>query len=493
MFVDAREIPNGTRLKADVCIVGAGAAGITVARELASSTLRIAVLESGFLDTDPATQALYDGETRGVPYFPLGDGRTRIRRFGGSTGQWAGECRPLDALDFRARDWVPASGWPFDRDHLHPYYERAQEVCQLGRGRYRAEDWPARHAPPQAPNDRITPVVIQYSPPTRFGEVYRDDLRRSPTTTVYLGANVVDLVTPDNPVVVGAAEVACIDGPRFSVEARAFVLATGGIENARLLLSARQVHPRGLGNDHDLVGRYFMEHLYLDAAATISATPRFARAYAVDQRAEGRRVRFALGLSEQAQRDEELTSFTAVVSPSPVTGARFGRVWRAFGSSSRLHPRQRPVRLHVKNVMEQAPNPESRVTLGRERDALGSPKAVLDWRTSALDRHTAHRAHCILDEELRSTGLGLVVDSRCDGSSTWPPGLRGARHHMGTTRMHADPRQGVVDADCRVHATTNLFVGGSSVFPTSGSANPTLTIVALAARLAAHLRRALCG
>jgi choline dehydrogenase-like flavoprotein len=145
----------------------------------------------------------------------------------------------------------------------------------------------------------------------------------------------------------------------------------------------------------------------------------------------------------------------------------------------------------VKNVMEQAPNFDSRVTLGQDRDRLGCRRTALRWRLSSLDKFTAHRAHVILGEELSRSGLGHMRSSMGREADPWPTSVRGARHHMGTTRMHADPRRGVVDADCRVHGIANLYVAGSSVFPTSGAANPTLTIVALALRLARHLQNRL--
>ena len=141
--------------------------------------------------------------------------------------------------------------------------------------------------------------------------------------------------------------------------------------------------------------------------------------------------------------------------------------------------------------MEQAPNRESRVVLGQDRDRLGCPRVELRWRLSEIDKRTAHRAHEILREELARAGLGRFRSALGEPGDAWPSGLRGARHHMGTTRMHPDPRRGVVDADARVHGIANLYVAGSSVFPTSGAANPTLTIIALALRLAAHVTRRL--
>lgn len=483
MIVDARVVPNDALIDCDVCIVGAGAAGITIAREFLGRPVQVVLLESGRLAPDPETQALYTGAVTERPYFDLDAARSRY--FGGTTNLWTGECRPLDAQDFERRDWVPDSGWPFGLDELLPFYRKAQSVCQLGPYGYTADDWRPHGARPMAiEGERVQSYAFQYSPPTRFGEVYRDELRQAPNVVTYLGANAVDLETPVPPQRVSAVKVACLSGTSFRVAARAFLLATGGIENARLLLLADRVQPAGLGNGHDLVGRYFMEHLYLDAAADIRA-PRGAISdfYTSGHWVNGRRVRGILGLSPEVRRREQLTNYCGViVEPSP------GLLTRLRNTIANVRAGPAPRTYFVKNVMEQAPNPDSRVTLGEDRDRLGCRRTALRWRLSALDKFTAHRAHAILGEELSRSGVGQMRSLMGREDDPWPTSVRGARHHMGTTRMHADPRRGVVDADCRVHGIANLYVAGSSVFPTSGAANPTLTIVALALRLAGHLQ-----
>ena len=270
MFTDARDVPDGTEITADVCIVGAGAAGITIARELASATRRVVVLESGFVEPEPVTQTLYDGESLGIPYFPLGDAGTRTRQYGGSTNRWNGECRPLKAIDFEQRAWIPESGWPFDVASVRPYYDGAQVVCELGPFAYAVND--------DSLDGAVEPTIIQYSPPTRFGLAAYDELARAAGTTVLLGANATDLAMNDSGRTVTRVEVATTASARFTVRAGAFVLATGGIENARLLLASDGVVRGGIGNAQDLVGRTFMEHLYLDDAARIALHPHCALA-----------------------------------------------------------------------------------------------------------------------------------------------------------------------------------------------------------------------
>lgn len=511
MFVDARTVPDGSRVDADVCIIGAGAAGITVARELRAGPWRVALLESGGFAPDAVTQSLSAGSAPDQSYFPLDESRTRC--FGGTTHQWAGECRPLEPLDFEERDWVPESGWPFRFGDLLPFYERAQSMCELGPFAYDAADWRSLGARLLALDaERVLTRTVHYSPPTRFGRTYRAEIGRAENVVAYLGANVVELETPAPPTRVSGVRVATVAGSAFRVTARIVVLAAGGIENARLLLMSNRVQTAGLGNGRDVVGRYFMEHLYLDRAATIDAPRgRIDELYTFGHRVAGRRVRGLLALAPQVQQRERLTNVCAVVDEDPprvaplswgslLDAVRDGRMRERVRAYVRTRT-QRRVRaarrdgsadLHlVKHVMEQAPNRESRVVLGPDKDRLGCPRVVLHWRLGALDKRTAHRAHEILAEDLERSGIGRLASAIGREIDPWPSALRGGRHHMGTTRMHADPRRGVVDADGRVHGIANVYVAGSSVFPTVGSANPTLTIVALALRLADHVRRRL--
>ena len=483
MFVDARSVPDASAIECDVCIVGAGAAGITIAREFLGRHIQVVLLESGWLTPDDETQSLYAGDVIERRYFELHAARSRY--FGGTTNVWTGECRPLDAQDFERRDWVPDSGWPFGLAELLPFYMKAQSVCQLGPYGYTADDWRGHGVRPIAiEGGRIQSSAFQYSPPARFGEVYRDELRRAPNVVTYLGANAVELETPATPQHVSAVRVACLAGTSFRVSARAVVLATGGIENARLLLLSDRVQATGLANGHDLVGRYFMEHLYLDAAAEIRASRgAISDFYTSGHRVDGRRVRGILGLTPEVRRREQLTNYCAVIVEPPST-----LLTRLRNAIEHVRAGFAPRTYFVKNAMEQAPNPDSRVMLGRDRDRLGCRRTVLQWRLSAIDKSTVHRAHAILSEDLARSGVGHMTSAMGREADPWPIAVRGARHHMGTTRMHADPRHGVVDADCRVHGIDNLYVAGSSVFSTCGAANPTLTIVALALRLARRLQ-----
>lgn len=490
MFADADDVARDTTIVADVCIVGAGPAGITIARELAAdSAPSVVVLESGGFEVEPATEDLYRAANRGEPY-PVE--ASRQRAFGGSTGHWGGTCRPLDAEDFEARDWIPFSGWPFPKRELEPYYERAQRVCELGPYAYDLDAWRDR-LPDELDtvnDDRLGTALFQRSL-TRFGERYRDDLERA-DLTVYLHANVVTIATDPSGSRVEEVEVATLAGNRFGVRAGTVVLATGGIEVARLLLASPGAGGNGLGNEHDLVGRFFMEHPQgrLGSAAIIDTHFDPGLYDGVDVEVAGDDASALLAgafvIPPARRAAEHLLGFSVtlfVLAPPPdarLAAVDVGSVAADIAGSPSWVP------VAVLTTGEQVPNPESRVTLGAALDPLGVPRAELHWNLAPADRASMARSLELLAAELGSRGLGrLRIDVEDLALSAHP--MQGASHHMGTARMHRDPDSGVVDEHGRVHGVDNLYVAGSAVFPTSGYANPTLTIVALALRLAERL------
>jgi choline dehydrogenase-like flavoprotein len=531
MLVDGRTLGENTLMEADVCIVGAGPAGITLARELAGNGVHVCLLESGGEHLEDTAHHLNDGHSVGYWYYPLAE--TRARGLGGSSLHWEDNLdengrryrwytRPLDAIDFEPKEGIPHTGWPFDRDHLMPFYERAQRISRLGPFEYDAAAWEEVDARPQLPlaPNRVVTNIFQYG--SRTFVDFRDELAGSEEVTVILHATACALETGADPDTIASVNVKTSVAHGFRVAARVYVLAAGAIESARLMLLSNQTHAAGIGNSNDLVGRFFMERLSIRSGVIVPndlAWLEQLRLYEIGF-AQGIHVRGALGLNEEVLREEGLLNAAIFL-------ARTHKAFTAEGVRSLviLHRalRRRPVPAqlprHALNVVrdldkvaltayrqslgrrrtrtdvvavrlhaEQAPNAHSRVTLDHSsRDALGLPRARLDWRVSDVDRQSIRRTQDILDEELRRAGVGRMERKLGDEH---PPALyRGAFHHMGTTRMHPDPTQGVVDVDSRVHGLSNLFVTGSSIFPTAGYANPTLTVVALAVRLADHLKR----
>jgi choline dehydrogenase-like flavoprotein len=491
VLIDALSLAPDASVETDLCIAGAGAAGIAIAREMIGRKLRVCLLEGGGLTPDDATQSLYRGTSMARKYFPLD--ATRTRYFGGSTNCWSGFCRPLDADDFEQRDWIPHSGWPFDRAALLPYYRRAQKVCKLGPFRYQGDECASERRPLLTFADgRVVTRCFQIAP-TRFGQIYRDEIASAANIDTYLRANVVEIEPTEGARAVKRLHVRTLGGNAFEVRPKVVVLATGGIENARLLLASRRVQPAGLGNQHDLVGRFFMEHPHTLVGELLpSAGARRLGLYLPHRRGEVGELGI-LSLSPETRRSERLANFTCSLT-GPAEFDAFERGLAAAAAdidAPRRAERGLPARAGkyvLSNESEQVPNPDSRVELSYERDALGMNRVKLKWRLTAQDKRSLRRSHEILARELGRSGVGRLKLALGGDDDTWPPDLVGARHHMGTTRMNPDPKRGVVDANGRVHGIANLFVAGSSVFPTSGSANPTFTLVALALRLAHHLK-----
>jgi choline dehydrogenase-like flavoprotein len=537
MFLDSHQIPEAHNASADLCIIGGGAAGITTALEFLNKQHSVILIESGGLNEDESTQALYDGQRVGVPYAPLHTCRSRF--FGGSTNSWAGWCRPLDTLDFQHRPWVDESGWPFSRDELTSYYGAAQSRLKLGPFDYDTASWEKRLARSKAsflelPIGPIENVVNQLSPPARFGQLYRSTLASASNIRVFLHANAIELEPTPNGKSVQKVHVATLNGNRFSVEARIIVVAAGGIENARLLLASRRVHRTGLGNENGLVGRYFMDHPRVRSVPVRLPARCDRRLYdhslaLVRQRLKVSHLPIALHFAptEQTQRELKVgNSRTYLVASSfeHLSEARMSieqllssirRSTRGsnsadlFRAATRMARASSPAALaiteflfnlqfrrseyYLETVIEPVPQSASRITLIPEKDRLGMNKVQLDWRLSDADKHNFLTSVRAVLAEMQGQGFEVPAEPETDLTEFWPSQVQWCWHHMGTTRMHADHAKGVVDADCRIHGLANVFVAGSSVFPTAGSDTPTLTIVALAIRMSRRIERDLAG
>jgi choline dehydrogenase-like flavoprotein len=449
-----RAAPANDRLDADVCVIGSGAAGVALARDLAGGPLRVVVLESGGARALPDPDPLYGLEAAALPV-PT---HSRVRAFGGTTTVWSGRWKRYDPIDFVERDWVPRSGWPITYDALVPYYERAARAAQV------TDDG---DAPAVLQSDIVVPTVFKTLAAANrdFGQAASALLAGAPNVDVLLGAHVVGYERA------GRRIVRVHTDKDLAVAARFVVIATGGIENARQLLLAK------LGNEHDQVGRYYMDHPKARVGVVETYEPLAMSAWAgLDESAP---VWVGFRLADAVQRAERTLNSYVFLAPA------FERDLPHRLARRLVPPRVCRV-LDVRNYMEQLPVPENRVELSRDAvDPLGQPRARLHWTIGERDRETMIAMHRLLAGELRRARIGELASPLLGGEF---PAFQDASHHMGTTRMGADPRTSVVDASCRVHAIDNLFVAGSSVFPTSGYANPTATIAALAIRLADHLK-----
>jgi len=532
MLIDFRKNPEAADHRAEFCVIGAGAAGVTIARRLLRAGKDVMLLESGGTDFEAATQALYRGRNLGLPYYDLDE--ARLRFFGGTVSIWGGRAALFDPIDFEKRSWVPHSGWPFGRAELDPWYREAHADFELGEFDYGETDaWATlRLENPGFDPARLATRLWRFDEANeRFAASRAKDLIAASNLRILIHANAVKLQANAEANGIDHVEICALGGGfRSKVVAKHYIVACGAIENARLLLVSNDVEAAGVGNAHDHVGRFFMEHPTGRIGKVETEAP--ADLWASFQK------RFMKGdvplapllrLSDAVQREREALNsiVTFKLQRDPRHGVALGnKLYHNLKHS--LHPNRRgraldhlyrgvrswfhrTVREPFEHARaryagaglylivrgEQAPNPDSRVVLSDKHDALGNRRADLDWRLSELDKHTARVFAEVFDGEMKRVGQRGVTPSGwlSEPGTAWPvdPTVGNhpiaGYHHIGGTRLGNDPKTSVTDPDCRVHGYANLWIAGSSTFVTAGWANPTLTLVAMAIRLAARLTR----
>lgn len=510
-FIDARELPGDSEIVADLIVIGGGMAGLTIGREWAGSGLKVAILESGGRAFDPAVQELYRGAAvmrapgNADKPFDAYAYDSRRRQLGGSGHIWGGKCVALDPADFAARDWVPGSGWPVSRKTIQPYYDRACDLLEIphfGPGET-SPDWPGR------PILEVGRARRFFSAPRSFtkltGQVdpkgfdrWRTAPAEAANVTIYLNVNVSELKLASDQKTIQRLDLACLNGRRHTAKGRTYVLAVGGIENARLLLASNSVDKRGVGNRADLVGRYFQGHNTYQVddpkggrstGVCLSGTSQDMGAYVLTSYGPPQCV-FAPTLANQ--RERRAGNFTVTLTGPPRTrpadperSALTQLAGAIDGGPSGAVPRE----IGCFFMTEHLPNPDSRVTLGDTSDALGMPRVRLEWTLGEADWKSFESSVAAFSQALGEAGLGRLIFAADRSQFLAISGS--SRHHMGATRMNRDPAKGVVDEQSRVHGVSNLYVAGSSIFPTSGIGNPTLTLLAMTYRLSDHLKKEL--
>lgn len=476
----------------DVCIAGAGVAGIVLAINLARRGRRVLLLEAGGFEFSEKSQSFYEGVSIGHAYFDLDV--VRLRFLGGTSNHWNGWCRPLDDYDFEARNFIEGSGWPISILDVEPYLPEARDIMEIS-------DFPDDTFL-DGSDERLKEVHYRWSPPVRFGEKYRDFLAASDAVTLYLNANLVDIdLDPNSGRVAAFIFRSYADATVLHrVVADQYVLALGGIENARVLLNANRQMPQGIGNDNDLVGRFFMEHPHFGVGYCVLGqnslgfgdTRRFV--------APTRKLMREAGIANASYRILPIADATEL----GISDRAVSQVSDALCASDVVADFVRTVKpmkcpdlrgvMQLSVAAEQAPNASSRVMLSGAADRFGSRRAALDWQLTPFDKKTMRVGALEIAKYFARRDIGRVklfdwvLDEHDPGIPGFGDGHEVAgRHHMGTTRMGTSKRDGVVDPNCRVFAVDNLYLAGSSVFRTAGHANPTLTIVQLALRLAEYL------
>jgi choline dehydrogenase-like flavoprotein len=520
VIVDGRDVPTGTVVSVDLCIIGGGPAGISLALQFANQArITVALVESGGREWDERTQELSEADSVGHAYFPVKE--THLRVLGGSTLSYGGICTEMSDLDFEQRSWVPESGWPLGKSALDPYLPKARELLGVPDEAAPGAGWDSTDATVWEP-------VRVSDPPTRFGRKYAPELEKASNVTTYLHSTVTNLALhPDGGHIAGVT-VRSFGGNHFRIEASSYVLAGGGVETPRLLLASNDVATAGIGNQYDNVGRYFQEHLratdrYLIPAGLKAQTEQITGAAGT--------LHFSrLALTDETMRREQLLNYYANVTfgfsgqdsaqwsairrivvaykrpwnDSPYfQGAGGGRTkiyWEDVRTAlvkphrtiqslagAALRPTFMRRWVELGSSIEQVPRRENRVTLVSDKDELGMPRIELHWSLDDREKDTYLRGRKIILEELDRHLAGLSANAK-DDQEQWPDSIIGTWHHAGTTRMHDDRKKGVVDTDARVHGINNLYIASSSIFPTSGATSPTQAIVCLTLKLADHLK-----
>jgi choline dehydrogenase-like flavoprotein len=480
VYLDAKTFETTTVHDADVCVAGTGPAGLVVACGLARRGHDVVVLESGTRDADLDSQLLNDGDSAGDPYSDLRS--CRQRQVGGTPNIWntgvAGQPGaryvPLDPIDCSPRPWVAHSGWPLSYEVLDHWYRQAHHYCGLGPWEYEAPDRPG------LTSYGLAARFYRLGVARLFTEFLPAELAGHPRVRLITRASVTEIRATNDlstPVEIHWRSPA---GTAGTVRVRRAVLATGAIENARVLLASGFTRSPWLG-------RGFMEHprdrclRIVEARSALRSFERFIEKEAVTP-GYGRWGRFAI--HPQVLERERLLNASVGLYPiagqgPPLSVARrvrrrlLGSAWHDIYG--------------VTLYLEQAPDLDNRVTLSSRLDAFGRPLPRLEWRWRRADEVSRVRVRRLVATALEGLRFGRVAES------LEVPLDVDAHHHAGTTRMSSDPAEGVVDPNCRMHETRGLYIAGASVFPTAGFANPTLTIVALALRLAEHLDADLSG
>ena len=520
-FADAAE--GIERETFDLCIVGTGAAGLCLAMQFAGTPYRVAVLEAGGRTITGESQAVYECETPELRHGGSSHGRFRV--FGGSTTRWGGQALPFNPIDFCARPWVPYSGWPLAADAVAAYYPRAGQFMLVGDGDY-AEDARAdvrAEIPPLDPGH----FLFQFSKFSRqpdLRRIYERPLRETTNVRVLREAHLLSLELAPGLDHVSEAVVSTPDLRRRKLRARVFVLAAGAVENARLLLASNRQLPEGIGNRHGLVGRFFQDHPGREIASVTTTQPdRLQRLFNIYYR-EGVKFkpRFSTAAAWQTAHRALSVSGVLLFESAPTSAfnllrdalhdARlkgvnadvFRRALRGLGKSGELLPTVWQRWRHGRTTIR------SRASGVRFRRTGAGPRVAgpAFHHPGRSFRHAVDRVEMAAlgvagKEHLAFFGgahggfpaAGVRRDRggrrRDTDFAAWKDSLYDNNHHMGTTRMSHAAADGVVDPDCRVHGVDNLYVAGGSVFPTGGHSNPTLTLLALALRLADRLKQTL--
>ncbi len=456
MIIDIKDLNKN---HFDYCIIGSGPAGMTVATELAKKNASVLIVEAGDLNYNEISQQVYDGKVIGDKYFKLSE--ARIRQLGGSSNHWGGWCRHLDEIDFK--------DWPIKKSDLDIYYERALKILEL----------------PKIPKDKILDekngikeIAFKWSyPPVNFGIKYFENIKKSKNLHLSIKTNLLNLNSKNKKI--ESIDVVNYNNYKTKVKAKIFILATGGIENSRILLHSNDISKEKIIKSNKTLGKYWMEH-HVFTLGDILANKEFNDisffSLTAKKQSELKILNCGLRLLNNTQYGfrktvTDLLCTAPKISEFLLSNLTCGKTLRA--------------------AWEQEPLESNCIKLSKtEKDIFGTPKVELYWKKSTYDLQTVRETAILFGKYLIDSDIGrLKLHDWVYGADSYPENDEIAGyHHMGGTRMGTSKENSIVDRNCKVWEQENLYIAGSSVFPTGGHANPTFTIVQLAIRLADHLK-----
>lgn len=455
----------------DVVVVGAGAAGITITRELARLGHHVALVEAGDYELSEWSQEIYKARSIGDPYFDLDV--ARLRFFGGTTNHWTGYCRTFEVEDFEREYLGEEFKWPIKNNELKPYLKTACNILEIS----------------DVFNDKIITQSdiesfdIKFSPPVRFRNKYYNEIINNPKIHLFLNANLTDVLLANNRVT--EIKINSYTNVAVNIKAKKYIFAMGGIENSRYLLYFYKKYRNNFISNDFALGKYWMEHPHFTLGeAIINEKKVDGKFYSISANTQKK-----LGILNCGIRVEKL-DYSATKTLIKDVSCLAPNLAKSFG---KLLNKKIICGVRLVGVWEQAPNKNNRITLDTKLDRFGIPKPILKWKKNTIDRKTIVKTlekfnHWLLDID----GGRIKLDDWIMNENNYPDNdLIAGCHHMGGTRMHENPRFGVVDKNCRVYGSENLYMAGSSVFTTGGHNNPTLPIIQLSLRLANHLHKKL--
>ncbi|BFM05372.1 GMC family oxidoreductase [Halioxenophilus aromaticivorans] len=468
----------------DVVIAGAGPAGITLARKLSAGGKRVALLEGGGLSYTQESQDVYSLSEQSNEFTRMYFASTRLRFFGGTSNHWAGRCSPMRELDFTERSSAyKESGWPVSLAEIQPYLAEARDILDVST----PEEFPI--TPGTVPMAKgFEPDVAIISAPTRFGTKYLDEVQNNSNIDLFINANLVDIRLTDDLTATAAYRVRNYAGDEYDFTGQDYILALGAIENARLMLASNSQLSDGVGNAEGMVGACYMDHYNITMGEFVA-----------NYSAWGDANRMSYFTTRQFSEANDIGSSNVTIKyGSPIkTYGNFAGVKKFLatqscrmgmeGAMQKLFPFHCSDTGLITTLTEQEPSRSNRVVLTEETDALGLPKAKVEWSLTDFDQRTIREIAKEMAVQMTEAGLGRVQLPEFITDESLEIPFYGHAHHLGTTRMAQDAIDGVVNTDCKVFGNDNLYVAGSSIFPRGGGHNPTMPLVQFALRLSDHL------